>query len=91
MSTFLIRYATSQSSSYPIVLTRLGGPRSRPNQHFNVPILNLYFRIIPTSRFMAWLGYILNYNYKLNILLAYAIDVQIYGMPRKYVTLEASG
>ena len=31
MSTFLIKSATSQSSSYPIVLTRLGGPRSRPN------------------------------------------------------------
>ena len=31
MSTFLIRSATSQSSSYPIVLTRLGGPRSRSN------------------------------------------------------------
>ena len=33
MSNFLIRSATSQSSSYPIVLTRLGGPRSRPNPH----------------------------------------------------------
>ena len=33
MSTFLIRSASSQSSSYPIVLTRLGGPRSRPNPH----------------------------------------------------------
>ena len=33
MSTFLIRSATSQSSSYPIVLTKLGGPRSRPNPH----------------------------------------------------------
>ena len=33
MSTFLIRSATSQSSSYPIVLMRLGGPRSRPNPH----------------------------------------------------------
>ena len=33
MSTFLIRSATSQSSSYPIVLTRLGGPWSRPNPH----------------------------------------------------------
>ena len=33
MSTFLIRSATSQSSSYPIVLTRLGGPRSRPKSH----------------------------------------------------------
>ena len=33
MSTFLIRSATSQSSSYPIVLTMLGGPRSRPNPH----------------------------------------------------------
>ena len=33
MSTFLIRSATSQSSSYPVVLTRLGGPRSRPNPH----------------------------------------------------------
>ena len=31
MLTFLIRFDTSQSSSYPIVLTRLGGPRSRPN------------------------------------------------------------
>ena len=28
---YLIRSANSQSSSYPIVLTRLGGPRSRPN------------------------------------------------------------
>ena len=33
MSTFLIRSATSQSSSYPIVLMRLSGPRSRPNPH----------------------------------------------------------
>ena len=33
MSTFLIRSATSQSSSYPIVLTRLGGPLSRPSSH----------------------------------------------------------
>ena len=29
-----MRYATSQSSRYPIVLTRLGGPRSIPNPHF---------------------------------------------------------
>ena len=29
MSTFLIRSATSQSSNYPVVLKRLGGPRSR--------------------------------------------------------------
>ena len=27
----VIRFATSQSSSYPIVLTRLGGPRSNSN------------------------------------------------------------
>ena len=33
MSIFLIRSATSHSSSYPIVLTRLCGPRSRPNPH----------------------------------------------------------
>ena len=33
ISTFLIRSATSQSSSYPIVLTRLGRPRFRPNPH----------------------------------------------------------
>jgi hypothetical protein len=33
MSTSLIRSATCQSSSHPIVLTRLGGPRSRPNPH----------------------------------------------------------
>ena len=33
MSTFLIKPATSQSSSYSIVLTRLGGPRSGPNPH----------------------------------------------------------
>ena len=30
---FLIRSASPQSISYPIVLTRLGGPRSRPNPH----------------------------------------------------------
>ena len=33
MSTSLIRSATSQLSSYPIVLTRLGGPRSKRNPH----------------------------------------------------------
>ena len=33
MSNFLIRSATSQSSNYPIVLTRLGGPHSRHNPH----------------------------------------------------------
>ena len=33
MSTFLTRFTTSQSSSFPIVLTRLGGPCSRPNSH----------------------------------------------------------
>ena len=33
MSTFLIGSATSQSNSYPIVLTRLGGSRFRPNPH----------------------------------------------------------
>ena len=33
MSTSLTRFATSQSSSYPIVITRLGGYRSRPNSH----------------------------------------------------------
>ena len=31
ISTFLTRSATSQSSSYPFVLTKLGGPRSRHN------------------------------------------------------------
>ena len=33
MSTFLNKSATSPSSSYPIVLTRLGGSRSRPNPY----------------------------------------------------------
>ena len=33
MSTCLIRSATSQSSSYPIVLTRLGGSRPRQSPH----------------------------------------------------------
>ena len=36
MSTFLIRPATSPSSSYPIVLTRLGGPHSKPNSHLKL-------------------------------------------------------
>ena len=36
MSTFLIRSAISQSSSYSIVLTRLGGPRSRTNRNLNL-------------------------------------------------------
>ena len=31
MFTFLLRSATSQSSSNPIALTRLGGPYFRPN------------------------------------------------------------
>jgi len=31
MWTFLIRYATSQLSSYPIALKRLGGTHSKPN------------------------------------------------------------
>ena len=33
MPTFLIRSATYQSTSYPIVLTRLGEPRCRSNPH----------------------------------------------------------
>ena len=48
MSTFLIRSVTSQSSSYPIVLTRLGGPRSRPNTHLKfveVPGMHVYIRM----------------------------------------------
>ena len=31
MSNFSIIFATSKTSSYPIVVTNLGGPRSRPN------------------------------------------------------------
>ena len=41
MSTFLIRSAISPSSSNPIVLTRLGGPRSRPNSH-NIIVLYIF-------------------------------------------------
>ena len=33
---FLIRSATSQSSSYPIFLVRLGGPLPRPNIHLKL-------------------------------------------------------
>ena len=43
MSSLLIRSATSQSGSYPIVLTTLGGPSSRPNPHLKfveVPGIN---------------------------------------------------
>ena len=36
MPTFLIRSATFQSISYPIVLTRLDEPRSRPNPHLKL-------------------------------------------------------
>ena len=36
MPTFLNRLAASQSISYPIVLTRLGGPRSRPYPHLKL-------------------------------------------------------
>ena len=49
MSTSLIRSATSQSGSYPIVLTRLGGPRSRSNPHLKfvevpgIELLNEHF------------------------------------------------
>ena len=40
--TFLIRSSTSQSSRYQIVLTMLGGPRSRPNpvlKFVEVPVI----------------------------------------------------
>ena len=33
MSSFLIRFTIFQLSSYPIVLTKPSGPRSRPNPH----------------------------------------------------------
>ena len=36
ISTFLIRSTTSQSSSYRVVLVRLGGPYSRPNPHLKL-------------------------------------------------------
>ena len=36
MSASLIRFATSQSCSHPIVLTRLGGPCSSPNPLFKI-------------------------------------------------------
>ena len=71
MSTFLIRSATSQSSSYPFVLTRLGGPRSRPkvlcNSTFKYHvsctdgktsvriILNTYFSTIVNATFSTGL------------------------------------
>ena len=32
----LIKFTTSQSSSHPIVLTRLGVPRSKPNQYLKL-------------------------------------------------------
>ena len=32
----VIRSATSQSSSFPIILTRLGEPRSRPNPYLKL-------------------------------------------------------
>ena len=49
MSTFLIRSTTSQASSYPIVLTRLSGPRSRPNPHLKfveVPVILLVIVVV---------------------------------------------
>ena len=39
----LNKTATYQSNSYPIFLTRLGGPRSRPNPHFYRVILQIMF------------------------------------------------
>ena len=42
MSTFLIRSAASQSSSYPIILMRLGGPYSRPNPHLKFVEVKMY-------------------------------------------------
>ena len=48
MTSFLIRSATSQSGSYQIALTRLGGPRSKPNSHlkFVEVIINIIIIII---------------------------------------------
>ena len=46
MSTYLIRSATSPSSSYPIVLTRQGGPRSIPYPHILIIIIVIIIIII---------------------------------------------
>ena len=51
MSTFLIRSATSQSSSYPVVLTRLGGVLVRK-------------LIIQTFCLLVWFSIILYFHYK---------------------------
>jgi len=55
MSTFLIIATTSQSSSYPIVFTRLGGPRSSPNiQHKNARLNNLNECVTENFFFATW-------------------------------------
>ena len=77
MSTFLIRSATSQSRSYPIVLTRLGGPRSRPNPHLKfveVPgiepatswsVVRSIIKTFPFSS-LSFLCTSIHYNFKIN-------------------------
>ena len=47
MSTFLIRSSIYQSSSYTIVLTRLGGPRSRSNTHYCCYCYYYYYIKLP--------------------------------------------
>ena len=54
MSTFLTRSATSHSSSYPIVLTRLGGPLSRPNPHLKFGSAGEWTRDLMISSQARW-------------------------------------
>ena len=72
MLTFLIRSATSQSSGYPIVLKRLGGPHSRPNPHFKINNKNNPYALQPTDA----LG--LSNNYELHFWVEIINNKQIY-------------
>ena len=70
MLTFLIRPPTSQSSSYPAVLTRLGGRRSRPNSLL-ISFATLIRMLIPTHKLSVCLSVPL--PFKLTIVLNFQI------------------
>ena len=74
MSTFLIKSATSQSSSHRIVLTRLGGPRSRPNSHLKfVEVAGYRTRDPMLSSHTLILGIIIHQEYFITV-----INLKIY-------------
>ena len=63
MPTFLTRSATSQTSSYPIVLARLGGLHSRPSPHLKSGSTGNRTRDLKTNAAVEIVQYYLQFSY----------------------------